>query len=161
MVVPTNYTGADHSSYGSIYVVEAKSYFDPEGYADYSKLVDSKYDASTKTFNFCLAYVVQAGYFGWTVEPFALDQDVTFTFAAAKAASQPQVSMKNFTFGKSLDFKKAVLEKSVTPVGRFAGISAEREVRTANFTSKAIQAAPKSNRLDKSNIISDLCKTER
>lgn len=161
VVVPINYTGADHSSYGSIYAVEAKSYFDPEEYADYSKLVDSYYDASTKTFNFCLAYVVQAGYFGWTVEPFALNQDVTFTSAAAKAASQPQVSMKNFTFGKSLDFKKVVIEKSVNPVGRPAGISAEREVRTANFSSRAIQASTKSVSFDKSNIISDLHKIER
>ena len=159
--VPLTYIGDDHASYGPVYVIEAKDYFDPERYADYGKLVDSYYDASTKTFNFCLAYVVSAGSFGWTVEPFTLDQDVTFTSAAAKAASQPQVSMKNFTFGKSLDFKKALLEKSVTPVGRFAGISAEREVRIANFSAKEIQAAPKSDRFDKSNIISGLRKIEK
>ena len=69
--------------------------------------------------------------------------------------------MKNFTFGKSLDFKKAVIEKSVNPVGRPAGISAEREVRTANFSSRAIQASTKSVSFDKSNIISDLHKIER
>lgn len=161
VTVPLNYTGADHSSYGSIYAVEAKSYFDPEKYEDYSKLVDSYYDASTKTFNFCLAYVVQAGYFGWTVEPFTLDQDVTFSSASAKAASRPQVSMKDFTFGKSLDFKKATLEKSVSPVGRPAGLSVEREVRSVNFSARAIQTAPKSDRFDKSNIISDLRKIEK
>lgn len=159
--VPLTYIGDDHSSYGRVYVIEAKDYFDPEKYGDYSKLVDSYYDASTKTFNFCLAYIVSAGSFGWTVETFTLDQDVTFTSASAKAASLPQVSMKDFTFGKSLDFKKSVLEKSVNPVGRLAGISAEREVRSANFSSRAIQVPTKSALFDKSNIISDLHKIER
>ena len=159
--VPLTYIGDDHSSYGPVYVIEAKDCFDPEKYEDYGKLVDSYYDASTKTFNFCLAYMVSAGSFGWTVETFTLDQDVTFTSASAKAASMPQVSVKKFAFGKSLDFKKSVLEKSVNPVGRLAGISAEREVRSANFTSKAIPASSKSASFDKSNIISDLHKIER
>lgn len=159
--VPLTYIGDDHASYGPVYVMEAKDYFDPEKYEDYGKLVDSYYDASTKTFNFCLAYVVSAGSFGWTVETFTLDQDVTFTSASAKTASLPQVSMKNFTFGKSLDFKKAVLEKSVNQVGRLARISAEREARSADCSSREIQASPKSVRFDKSSIISDLRKIER
>ena len=159
--VPLTYIGDNHSSYGPVYVYEAKDYFDPEKYEDYGKLVDSYYDASTKTFNFCLAYVVSAGSFGWTVETFTLDQDVTFSSASVKATSQPQVSMKDFTFGKSIDFKKATLEKSVSPVGRPVGLSVEREVRSANFSSRAIQAAPKSYKFDNSNIISDLRKIER
>lgn len=69
--------------------------------------------------------------------------------------------MKNFAFCKSLDFKKSVLKKSVNPVGCLAGLTVEREVRSADFTSRAIQAAPKSDRFDKSNIISDLRRIER
>lgn len=159
--VPLTYIGDNHSSYGPVYVKEAKDCFDPAKFDEYDKLVDSYYDASTKTFHFCIAYIVSAGSFGWTVETFTLDQDVTFSSAATKAASLPQVSMKGFSFGKSLDFKKSILEKSVNPVGRLAGIEAEREVRSADYSAKEIQAAPKSDRFDKSNIISDLRKIER
>lgn len=159
--VPLTYIGDNLSSYGPVYVMEAKDCFDPAKYEGYDKLVDSYYDATTKTFNFCIAYIVAAGDLGTTVETFTLDQDVTFTSASVKAASLPQVSMKNFAFGKSLDFKKSVLKKSVNPVGCLAGLTVEREVRSADFTSRAIQAAPKSDRFDKSNIISDLRRIER
>lgn len=159
--VPLTYIGDNLSSYGPVYVMEAKDCFDPAKYEGYDKLVDSYYDATTKTFNFCIAYIVEAADLGTTVETFTLDQDVTFTSASVKAASLPQVSMKNFAFGKSLDFKKSVLKKSVNPVGCLAGLTVEREVRSADFTSRTIQAAPKSDRFDKSNIISDLRRIER
>lgn len=160
--VPLTYIGDNHSSYGPVYVIEAKDCFDPEQYEDYDKLVDSYYDASTKTFNFCIAYIVQAGTFGWTVETFTLDQDVNFTSASSvKATALPQDSMKGFTLGRSLDFRKSILEKSIVPVGRTAGIAAEREARNANFTSREIQTTVKAANLDKSNINSNLQRIDK
>lgn len=159
--VPLNYIGYTDEKEGKVYVVEAKELYDPEKFPDYGKLVDSSYDPATKTFSFCIAYFTNKTAFGWTVEPFALDNEVTFASSAAKTAALPKVSMKNFAFCKSLDFKKSVLKKSVNPVGCLAGLTVEREVRSADFTSRAIQAAPKSDRFDKSNIISDLRRIER
>ena len=159
--VPLNYIGYTDEKEGKVYVVEAKKLYDPEKFPDYGKLVDSSYDPATKTFSFCMAYFTNKTAFGWTVEPFALDNEVTFASSAAKTAALPKVSMKNFAFCKSLDFKKSVLKKSVNPVGCLAGLTVEREVRSADFTSRAIQAAPKSDRFDKSNVISDLRRIER
>lgn len=159
--VPLNYIGYTDEKEGKVYVIEAKKLYDPEKFPDYGKLVDSSYDPATKTFSFCIAYFTNKTAYGWTVEPFALDNEVTFASSAAKTAALPKVSMKNFAFCKSLDFKKSVLKKSVNPVGCLAGLTVEREVRSADFTSRAIQAAPKSDRFDKSNIISDLRRIER
>lgn len=158
--VPMTYIGDDHPTYGSVYVAEAKDAFVPE-YKDYDKLTDSYYDAKTRTFNFCLAYFVEAGVFDWTIETFTLDQDVDFTASSAAAAALPTVAVKKFSSVNGLGLQKSVLRRAPFCSFRTAGIAAEREVRSVEFSSREIQPSSKESRFDKSNIIKDLRKIDK
>lgn len=152
--VPLNYIGDEHQTYGPVYVAEAKDSYTTE-YEGYDKLVDSYYDAKTRTFHFSVAYLCQAGIFGDDVETFTLDQDVDFTSSSAAAAALPTVSVKR-TSVRGLDFQKSVLRRTPFCNLRTAGIAAERETRSADFSSREIQPSDKASRFDKSNIIKDL-----
>jgi len=67
VLVPAQFTGYTHSSYGDVYVGETNLVGKAEWEAP-----DSSYDPETLTFNFSLAYYVDAGYFGYGVETFTL-----------------------------------------------------------------------------------------
>lgn len=86
--VEEQYTGADHSSYGEIYVMES------DEYGKYSDGQDgpSYFDPETNTFHFSVVYFVEAGYFGHGVEPFT----VTFD-AAAKAGSKKAPALGKYS----------------------------------------------------------------
>ena len=67
VMVPAQFTGYTHSSYGDVFVGEANEVGKEEWGAP-----DSFYDPETLTFNFSVAYFVSAGYFGYGVETFKL-----------------------------------------------------------------------------------------
>ena len=133
--VPLQYIGYTHSSYGPVYVVEAKNYFEP-GDEGYDTLVDSKYDAETGTFEFCVAYVVQGGTFGSGVETFKVDGDVSFT-SAGKASARPY-SVKLNNIGGKLNGSHVAVKKTAQGMN-FAGIRAERDAASVKFSVRAIQ----------------------
>lgn len=158
--VPLNYIGDEHKTYGSVYLTEAKDAYsaDSEGY---DKLIDSYYDAKTRTFNFCIAYLVQAGIFGSTIETFTLDQDVDFTASSTTTATLPTVSIKKFSSVNGLGFQKSVFRRAPICSFRTAGIAAERETRNAKFSSREIQPSRNENKIERTDINKDLRKIEK
>lgn len=158
--VPLNYIGDEHKTYGSVYLAEAKDAYsaDSEGY---DKLIDSYYDAKTRTFNFCIAYLVQAGIIGNTIETFTLDQDVDFTASSATTATLPTVSIKKFSSVNGLGFQKSVFRRAPICSFRTAGIAAERETRNAKFSSREILPSRNENKIERTDINKDLRKIEK
>lgn len=139
--VPQQATGAE-SQYGMIYVMEAKDYY-PESYKDYSKLSDSKYDAATGTFSFCVAYVVSAGSFGYGVETFKVDGNVSFS-TSGKAASKPYAVRLNNS-GRMLGHARV---RAGVAGASLAGIRAERQSSAVEFSARAIQKGSVSSKVD-------------
>ena len=119
--VPVQATGATYGAYGPVYVGEAKDVYS-EKYEKYDQLVDSKYDAASGTFSFCVVYFVNGGIFGWDVETFKLDQQVAFTASAGKP-SPYSVKLGNVT--RTLTRTEAVRRSGLPGQVRLAGISAE------------------------------------
>ncbi len=158
--VPLNYIGDEYQTYGSVYVAEAKDAYSAD-YEGYDKLVDSYYDAKTRTFYFSIAYLVQAGILGDTIETFTLDQDVDFTSSSAAAAALPTVSIKRSSSVKGLGFQKSVFGRTPVRGFRTAGIAAERETRNARFSARAVQPSRDGNKLERTDINKDLRKIEK
>ncbi len=74
VVVPQQYVGYTHSSYGDVYVMESDLYAAAiDGWDEGDKNDGpSYYDPETHTFHFMVAYFVSAGYFGHGEETFTL-----------------------------------------------------------------------------------------
>ncbi len=157
--VPAQFTGYT-SSYGDVYVIEAKDYYTEED-DEYADLIDSKYDAESHTFTFCVAYVVPGVVtFGAGEETFTLDEAVDFSTASTSSVKPYEVKIANF--GKSISaeklnkvVKKASAKASVAglnmPMERKAGAAVE-------FEATPIQKAPvdfnkNQNRKVTSNIV--------
>ncbi len=134
--VPLQPIGYTHSSYGPVYVVEAKDYFEPTD-KGYDSLVDSSYDPETKTFKFCVAYVVSAGSFGADIETFTLTTDA-ITLAANNAKASYRAGDVRFTGRKSINFAPSYVIKSAVSVGYNTGLQVERSVKVASFSAKSI-----------------------
>lgn len=107
--VPQQFVGYTHPTYGDVYVMEAADY-NPDKYGSYSSL----YQAESTTFQFCVAYVVEAGTFGVGYEPFK----VTWN-SGARAMSKTPVknllvrSLKLQPFNRFKAFKVSHKEKTV------------------------------------------------
>lgn len=87
VTVPAQFTGYTHSSYGDVYVGEANEVGKEEWGAP-----DSFYDPETLTFNFSVAYFVEAGYFGHGVETFTLTPAQARRLGLDKKQNMPKVN---------------------------------------------------------------------
>lgn len=116
--VPAQYTGYDHSTYGSVYVSDyatyegvyyANYYYGDaddetwqeayEYYHDYfAESYPSYYDAISGTFKFCVIYYVSAGYFGYDYETFTV---TGYADAATSASASANKALKLNTKAKS------------------------------------------------------------
>lgn len=142
--VPLQLTGAN-SSYGPVYVYEAKDAYS-EKFEEYDQLVDSKYGASTNTFEFCVAYIVSAGSFGWGVETFKLDGAAEFASTSGKAVkSRSAYPVRLGNFSRNLPHAGAALVKKASSPA-LAGIRAEHEAAAAKFSAREIPAGSFSHR---------------
>ncbi len=132
--VPVQATGAEGED-GMIYIGEAKMIFKPTA-SFYDKLVDSKYDTATGTFEFCVGYFDSEGAYAYGVETFKVDGNVAFT-SAGKASARPY-SVKLNNIGGKLRGSHVAVKKTASGMN-FAGIRAEREVSSAEFSARAIR----------------------
>lgn len=129
VIVPIQFTGYVHPSYGNVYVGEAKTIVS-EKYSDYDKLVDSSYDPKTNTFSFCVAYYCQAGLFGTGVETFSTDNAIEFT---QTAGSSLRVQAKSLNVTRFIPFTATGLEK-VSTYGVLTGLDVTPSIKAARFS---------------------------
>lgn len=95
-VVPEQWTGYTHDSYGDVFVSDLPSYSDEVTYDDFP----CYYDPETQTFTFNLIYYVSAGYFGMGPE--------TFTVQWGAPAAAPRKVTKTLHIGHLATPKKMV-----------------------------------------------------
>ena len=95
-VVPEQWTGYTHDSYGDVFVSDLPSYSDEVTYDDFP----CYYDPETQTFTFNLIYYVSAGYFGMGPE--------TFTVQWGALAAAPRKVTKTLHIGHLATPKKMV-----------------------------------------------------
>jgi len=136
--VPLQPIGASNGSYGPVYVIEAKAYFDAED-EEYEDLIDSYFDTETATFNFCVAYIVRAGYIAYGVETFVMNDIITLDASNAKASYRG--ADVRFAGKKTLDFAPSYVMKSPVSVGVLSGLKYERSVKAAAFSARSIDKA--------------------
>lgn len=125
-----------------VYIVEAKSFYKQES-EEYAKLGDSKYDATTKTFTFFVAYVLPDANFplGYGEETMVLSDDVVFPSASSKAAGFfPMTMTKSVPMPKSVkdlsgQFAKS---KSLSTPMCLAGFAVERESKSVEFSATPV-----------------------
>ena len=132
--VPVQATGAEGED-GMIYIGEAKMIFKPTA-SFYDKLVDSKYDTATGTFEFCVGYFDSEDVYAYGVETFKVDGNVAFT-SAGKASARPY-SVKLNNIGGKLRGSHVAVKKTAQGMN-FAGICAERDAASVEFSARAIQ----------------------
>lgn len=104
ITVPEQFTGYTHSSYGDVYVSDLNTYVGSNSQAA------SYYDATSATFYFNLIYYVDAGYFGYGYETFAITGEAS---AAIRKKMQELQARRhsNASISKRLDEKSLVLKK--------------------------------------------------
>lgn len=143
--VPEQYSGYTSSSYGDVYVLEAKDYYTEED-EEYAELTDSKYDAESHTFTFCIAYVVSEGSFGAGEETFVFDEAVDFGSASTSTSSVKPYAVKIANFGKSTFAEKLnKIEKKASVKVAVAGLNMPMERKAGGaveFEATPIQKAP-------------------
>ncbi|MGM9758310.1 MAG: hypothetical protein ACI3ZM_09190 [Candidatus Cryptobacteroides sp.] len=131
VVVPTQYSGFTHSSYGDTYLVDGANFFD-EPTEDQL----SKYDAETKTWSFYLVYYLPAinNGFGAGYETFTLDGGISAgveTSSLAPSASSLMPGLEGTRHleidplgkagvrtGLELDIKASVVEFNTVNISR-------------------------------------------
>ncbi len=92
--VPLQSTGYTHSTYGTLYVVEAATYF--ANSASISVTQKSSYDATSQKFTFYVVYVVSAGYFGTGGEETFTINTSEGTTTAASVMSLGEPNLQDF-----------------------------------------------------------------
>lgn len=140
-IVPAQFTGYVHPSYGNVYIGEAKNVLG-EKHKDYDKFEDSGYDPESHTFRFCVAYYCEAGSFGWGFETFTTTNAIEFTQTAGSSL-RTQADTPHVT--RSLPFTTAELEK-VSTCGSFAGLDVTPSIKTVKFNA----VGRETRRMDKS-----------
>lgn len=94
-VVPEQWTGYTHDSYGDVFVSDLPSYTDEVTYDDFP----CYYDPETQTFTFNLIYYVSAGYFGMGAETFTVQWG---TPAASPRKVTKTMHVRNVTAPKKM-----------------------------------------------------------
>lgn len=120
---PYFYSGYTSSTYGPVYVFNAKDYWSAETLEKYPEMgADSYYDSEKKQYNFNLVYAVSAGYFGYGWEYFFPKE------SNGEAASA--VKLQKAVFDKLQgNYEKDFSRKFV---------SLEREVKAISVETKAV-----------------------
>ena len=125
--------------------MEAKDYYTEED-EEYAELTDSKYDAESHTFTFCIAYVVSAGSFGAGEETFVFDEAVDFGSASTSTSSVKPYAVKIANFGKSTFAEKLnKIEKKASVKVAVAGLNMPMERKAGGaveFEATPIQKTP-------------------
>ena len=156
VVVPSQAIGYTHSTYGAIYVGEAKNIYSPTKYEGYADLADSYYDEASSTFYFSVAYYCAYGVFGDAVETFKLDEAVKFGAEATTTALYKGVNVRSTD--KQLSKGHISLEKdSPANISCPAGIKAEWEgvsvpVKTVSVDFSNVQKSDRNMEISKEHI---------